>query len=101
MKKINMELNSEKRKQGFTMRANVNADYIRALKRWNKKDGKAIAEAITNHDVKKAIEHMQNANGRNQAIRDISAHHDKLVYLNGENWGIWEADTRKFYEWEK
>ena len=101
MKKINMELNESKKAQGYTMRANVNADCIRALKRWNKEDGKAVAEAINSGDVKKAIYHMHNAKSRNRQIREISAHHDKLIFLNGEDWWIFEADTRKCYELEK
>ncbi len=101
MKKINMELNNERKKQGFSMLANVNVDYIRLLKRCNKEDGKAITEAIKCGDAKKAVQHMSNAKNRNQAIRNISAHHDTIVYLNGEEWGIFKADTRKCYEWEK
>lgn len=101
MKKINMELNESKKAQGYTMRANINADCIKALKRWNKADGKAVAEAIRSGDVKKAIYHMSNAKSRNQEIRKISAHHDKIVYLNGERWGVFEADTRKCYQFEE
>lgn len=87
MKKINMELNESKKAQGYTMRANVNADCIRAFKRWNKEDGKAVAEAIKSGDVKKAIYHMSNAKSRNRQIREISAHHDKLIFLNGKTGG--------------
>ncbi len=101
MKKINMELKESKKAQGYTMRANVNADCIRALKRWNKEDGKAVAEAVKSGDVKKAIYHMSNAKSRNRQIREISAHHDKIVYLNGESWGVFEADTRKCYQFEE
>ncbi len=98
MKKINMELKGSKKEAGYTMRANINPDCMRALKRWNKEDGKAVAEAIKSGDVKKAIYHMSNAKSRNQEIRIISAHHDKIVYLNGEAWGVFEADTRKCYQ---
>lgn len=99
MKKINMEIKESLKATGYTMRANINPDCMRALKRWNKEDGKAVAEAI--RSVKKAIYRMNNAKSRNQEIRKISAHHDKIVYLNGESWGVFEADTRKCYEFEK
>ena len=101
MKKITMELKKKKKAQGYTMSANVNPDYIRALKRLNKEAGKAVAEAIKSGDVKKAIYHMSNAKGRNRQIREISAHHDKLIFRDGKDWGIFEADTRKCYEWKK
>ena len=100
MKKINMELKESKKAQGYTMRANINADCIRALKRWNKEDGKAVAEAVKSGDVNKAIYQMSNAKSLNRQIREISAHQKKLIFLNGEDWGIFEADTRKCYEWE-
>lgn len=68
MKKINMELNESKKAQGYTIMANVNADCIKALKRWNKEDGKAVAEAIKSGDVKKAIYHTHNAKNHNREL---------------------------------
>ncbi len=101
MKKINMELKESKKAAGYTMRANINPDCVRALKRWNKEDGKAVAEAIKNGDLKKAIYHMSNAKNRNRQIREISAHHDKIIYLHGESCGVFEVDTRKCYQFEE
>ena len=101
MKKINMEIKESLKASGYTMRANITPNCMKALKRWNKEDGKAIAEAIRSGDVKKAIYHMSNAKKRNQEIRKISANHDKIVYLNGESWGVFEADTRKCYQFEE
>ncbi len=100
MKKISMELKESKKAEGYTTRANINPDYIRYLKRWNKEDGKAVAEAIRSGDVKKAIYHMSNAKNRNRNIREASVHHDKIIYLNGESWGCFDADTRKCYQFE-
>jgi hypothetical protein len=101
MKKINMEFKESIKAAGYTMRANINPDCMKSLKRWNKKDGKAVAEAIRSGDVKKAIYHISNEKSRNRQIREISAHHDKIIYLNGESWGVFVADTRKCYPFEE
>lgn len=100
MKKINMEFRQDIKEQGFTTRANINSALVKSLKRWNKQDGKAIAQAIKNGDTKKATYHMSNAKDRNKMLRELSERHDKLVFLNCKLWGIWEADTRKCYKFE-
>lgn len=100
MKKANIEFKESKKVEGYTMRANVNPDLIKALKRWNKEDGKAIAEAIQSGNVKKAIYYMQNAKNRNLEIRQISEHHNKIIYLNGKEWGSFDYIERKCYKFE-
>lgn len=52
MKKINMELKESSKAAGYKTSANINPNCIRALKRWNKEDGRAITEAIKTGDVK-------------------------------------------------
>lgn len=99
--KICTELKEISKAEGYTMRANINPDCIKTIMRWNKKDGRAVAKAIRDGDVKKAIYHMDNAKLRNRILREISAKHDKIIYLNGEEWGIFEADTRKCYAFVK
>ena len=86
MKKINMEIKESLKASGYTMRANINPNCMKALKRWNKEDGFTI---------------WATQKKRNQEIRKISANHDKIVYLNGESWGVFEADTRKCYQFEE
>ena len=54
MKKICTELSESSKEKGFTMHANLNADCIKALKRWNKEDAKKISEAIKTGNVKNA-----------------------------------------------
>ncbi len=83
---------------GYTSRANINPDCIKALKRWNKEDGKKVAEAIREGDVKKAIYHMHNAKNRNRDIRELSCEHDKLIYgRTGEAVFVYDNKDGKCY----
>lgn len=102
--KRHMELKKEgyTMADGYTMKANVNPDCIKALKRWNKDDGKAIAEAIRKGDVKKAIYHLGNAKARNRQIRELSAKHDKIIYNKfGASVFVYDNTDRKCYELEQ
>ena len=98
MKKICTELSESSKEKGFTMRANLNADCIKALKRWNKEDAKKISEAIKTGNVKNAINHLENAKNRNTTIRKITSDHTKIIYLNGKMWGVFEVGTRKCFQ---
>lgn len=75
-------LNSKSIEKGYTLRANINADYVIALKKWNKDYAKEVNAAIKAGDAKaavKALELAHRANG-NQRIREIAANHDSFIY---------------------
>lgn len=96
-----MELKQESVDQGYTMRANINASAIRAFKQWNKDSAKIIRRAMRHGDCKTVIAEMQNAKWRNREIREIAAHHDKIVYdSNGQSIALWDCDEQKMYELE-
>lgn len=98
---VMMELNQASKGKGYTMRANVNADCIRALKRWNKDSAAAIRDAIRRNDCKAVIRELENARHRNRQIREISEHHDKIVYdASGKMIFMWDCKEQKMYRIE-
>ena len=95
--KIHMELKTE----GYTMSSNINPDCIKALKRWNKESGKKIAKAIQIGDCKAVISEMSNAKSRNRQVREISEHHDKVIYdATGKAVYWWDHEEQKTYQLE-
>lgn len=74
-----MKKHLELKNKTYTMRANLNADCVKALKDWNKADGKAVAEAIRTGNMQKAAYHIHCARLRSQEIRLIYASHDKII----------------------
>jgi len=94
-----MKTHMELKNKTFIMRANINSDCIRALKRWNKESGKKIAEAINAGNVKAAIDEYSNAKARNRQVRELSAEHDKIIYdEKGESIAIWDNSTNKCFK---
>lgn len=77
MKKICTELSESSKEKGFTMRANLNADCIKALKRWNKEDAKKISEAIKTGNVKNAINHKVEMQENHDSYRNCT---EELMY---------------------
>lgn len=95
---VGMELNQASKSKGYTMRANINPDCVRALKRWNKDSASAIRAAIRLKDCKAVIRELKNAKHRNRKIREMSEHHDKIVYdASGNMIFIWDHKEQKMY----
>lgn len=95
--RIHLEL----KKEGYTMRSNINPDCVRALKQWNKESGKKISAAIKTGDCKAIIREMSNAKSRNADIREISEHHDKIIYdTTGKAVYWWDYKEQKVYQLE-
>lgn len=95
---ISMEFNAAAKRKGYTMRANINPDLIRALKRWNKDSAAAIREAIRRNDCKTVIRELENAKSRNRQIRELSEHHDKIVYdASGKMIFMWDHKEQQMY----
>lgn len=96
-----MELGGGAKRRGWTVRSNVNEKLIPEIKRWNKESAKIINQCIKTGDVKGAIKEMQNAAGRNREIREVSQHHDKIIYdANGTVIYWWEEGSDRFEEVE-
>lgn len=83
--KVHIELKPKYKALGYTTRADVNVDLIRALKRLNKESAIIINWAIKSGDVKTAIKEMQDAKNRNREISEMSSRHDKIVFDSDGN----------------
>lgn len=95
---IRMELSQESREKGYTMRANVNPDYIGALKRCNREAAAIISVCIKLGQCQRAIRMMQDVKNNNQRIREVSEKHDKLVRdANGEVIYWWDEAEKRMY----
>ena len=98
-KRIHIELGSKPKVEGYTTRANINADCIHSMRRWKKDYGKRIADCLRRGDAKNAVKYMSWASGMNRSIRAMSENHDKLIYdRNGELYGIftWTTDNSTY-----
>lgn len=96
---VHMEFGPEAKAKGYTMRANINPEAIRALKRWNRNSGEIIRRAMRRGDCKKVIAEMQNAKWRNREIRELAERHDKIVYdAAGKAIFWWDHAKKKMYE---
>mgnify|MGYP000008014421 CR=1 FL=1 len=98
---VGMEFSAATKGKGYTMRANISADCIRALKRWNKDSAVAICNAIRRNDCKAVIRELENAKHRNRKIRELSEHHDKIVYdASGKVIYMWDHKEKCMYRIE-
>ena len=98
---VSMELNQASKIKGYTMRANVNPEYILLLKKCKQDSATAIRAAIQKNDCKAVIREIKNAKRYNDMIRDASEHHDKLVYdASGKVIFWWDHKERALYEIE-
>lgn len=98
---VHMEFNQASWDAGFMMRSNINPDCVRGLKRWNKESGERISGAIKAGDCKTVIREMSNAKSRNSQIREISEHHDKVIYdASGKAVFWYDSKEHKVYQLE-
>ncbi len=95
---VSMEFSADTKCKGYTMRANINPDCVRALKRWNKGSAAIIRDAIHRKDCKAVIRELENAKARNRQIRELSEHHDKIVYdASGRAIFLWDHKEQQMY----
>lgn len=94
-----MEFKPETWAKGYTMRANINPALIPTLKQWNQNSAAVIRAAIRRGGCEAAIAEIESAKWRNQQIRNLSEHHDKIVYnASGEMLYIWDHKRKAMYE---
>lgn len=95
---VAMELNQACKDKGYTMRANINPEYILLLKKCKQDSAAAIRAAIRKNDCMTVLREIKNAKHYNDMIREASVHHDKIVRdASGKVIFQWDYKKRKMY----
>ncbi len=63
----------------FTIKSNINADFIKSMKKWAKEKGKEIAQCIKSNDTKEALKLIRMAISFKKAYKQYSIEHDKII----------------------
>lgn len=101
-KKYSTELNQRAKEQGYTMKANLNAEYVKLVDEVLKDTGRKTAEAIKQGNAKEAIRLVRSGKMQRDSVKREIEKADKIIYDKDGNSVAWfHTDTRKCYELEK
>lgn len=100
-KKYSTEFNQKAKAQGYTMKTNLNAGYIRLVDEVLKNIGEKTADAIKQGNAKEAIRLVRDGKMQRDSVRREIEKADKVVYDKDGNSIAWfHTQIRKCYELE-